>query len=123
MKNIIIVMSDSEGPADNGRMITALKLANSLKEKGADLEIYFDGKGVTWVPKFSERNDNSHKFFTHYGHYFDKISDNIKVCNMCAKRFDVHEKISGLDFPISGEGTDHADYGQLVLDGAAIVTF
>ncbi len=122
-KHILIVMSDSETPTDNGRMITALKMANNLVNKGAEVELYFDGKGVTWVPGFAERNENSAKFITHYGHYFDAVRDRVRVCNMCAKRFDVRERVSALDIPIMGEGHEHADYSEDVLAGATVVTF
>lgn len=122
-KHIIIVMTDNQTPADNGRMITALKMANNLVAKGADVEVVFDGKGVNWVPGFAERNESSHKFINHYGHYFDSLRDKVRVCNMCAKRFDVHEKVSTLNFPILGEGTDHADYSDSVMEGASVMTF
>ena len=122
-KHILIVMSDSETPADNGRMITALKMANNLVNKGAEVELHFDGKGVTWVPGFAERDENSAKSITHYGHYFDSVCDRIRVCNMCAKRFDVREKIASFDIPVLGEGHEHADYSEDVLAGASVVTF
>lgn len=118
MKKIVVgILNPGETAADNGRTIHALKLAKSLKEGGAEVVVAFQGKAVTWLPRFLNRNDDSHPFVKHYGSVFDAVRDEVIACNMCCKRFDVES----IDVPIRGEGREHVDIGRYVLDGWQVI--
>ena len=120
-KVVVAVLNPGESPADNGRTIHALKLAKELKAGGADVELVFEGKAVTWIPRFVNRNDDSHPFVKNYGPVFDEVRDLAKACNMCCRRFDVLEQVQTAGIPIIGEGRDHINIGQYVLDGYQVI--
>ena len=122
-KFLITVLNPGESAADNGRMIHALTFASSCKKSDAEFELIFSGKAVEWVPKFLERNDDSNPFVKHYGYYFDEVISHIKVCNMCCKRFDVHELISQSDVPIVGVEKDHIDLSSYITGGYQFINF
>ena len=120
-KVVVSILNPGEAPADNGRTVHALKLAKALRTGGADVVVLFQGKGVTWLPRFTERNDESHPFVKHYGPVFDDIRPLVKACNMCCKRFDVREQVAAADIPILGEGREHSDVASYLLDGYQVV--
>jgi sulfur relay (sulfurtransferase) complex TusBCD TusD component (DsrE family) len=120
-KVIVGIYNPGESAADNGRTVHALKLAKSLMDGGADVTVVFEGKGVAWLPRFLDRNDDSHPFVKHYGGAFDAVRANVRACNMCCKRFDVREAVEAADVPIDGEGMDHIDIGKYVLDGYQVI--
>ena len=122
MKKVVVaILNPGETPADNGRTIHALKLAKGLKEGAAEIVVIFEGQGVTWIPRFVNRNENSHPFVKHYGHVFDEIKPLVSACNMCCKRFDVLEVVAAAGIPILGEGQDHVDIAKYMLDGYEVV--
>lgn len=122
MQRVVVgILNPGESPADNGRTIHALKLARSLKEAGSEVVVVFEGKGVTWVPRFVDRTEDSHPFVKHYGSVFDDIRPLVKACNMCCKRFDVRDQIEGAGIPIVGEGQEHIDIAHYVLEGYQVI--
>ena len=122
MKKVVVgVFNPGESPADNGRMIHALKLAKGLKDGGADVVVVFEGKAVTWLPRFIDRNDDSHPFVKNYGSVFDDVRAISKACNMCCKRFDAAEAVAASDIPVEGEGKEHIDIAKYVLDGYDVI--
>ena len=122
-KVIIGIFNPGESPADNGRTIHALKLAKSLKDAGAEVLVVFEGQGVRWIPRFVNRDENSHPFVRHYGDAFDAIRDCVKACNMCTIRFDAREAILNADIPVVGEGREHIDIAPYVLEGWQVINF
>ncbi len=122
MKKVVIgVFNPGESPADNGRMIHALKLATDLKTAGAEVILMFEGKAVTWIPRLSDRNDDSHPFVKAYGGLFDDLVAISQACNMCCKRFDATDGVKAAKVSIIGEGSEHADIASLVLDGYQVI--
>lgn len=122
MKKVIVgVFNPGESPADNGRMVHALQLAAKLDEAGADVVLMFEGKAVQWISRFVNRNDESHPFDKNYGPVFDRLRSRVRACNMCCKRFDQTEAVTAAEIPILGEGRDHVDIAQYVLDGYAVI--
>ncbi len=120
-KVVVAILNPGEAPADNGRTIHALKLASKLKAAGAEVAVVFEGKGVSWLPRFVDRGEDSHPFVKHYGHVFDDVRDKVVACNMCCIRFDTTEAVSAADIPIHGEGKEHIDIAQYVIDGYQVI--
>ncbi len=118
---VVGVFNPGESPADNGRMIHALQLAKTLMDRGAQVELVFEGKAVTWLPRLTTRTDDSHPFDKHYGPVFDEVRHLAKACNMCCKRFDVTDAVAAAEIPIIGENRDHIDIAQYVLDGYQVI--
>ncbi len=120
-KIIVGVFNPGESPADNGRMIHALKLARRLRAEGAQVELIFEGKGVQWLPRLTHRTEDSHPFDKHYGSVFDDVRDLVKACNMCCIRFDALDAVREAGIEILGEGQEHVDIAQYVLDGYQVI--
>jgi len=120
-KVVVSILNPGEAAEHNGQTIHALKLASKLKAAGADVVVVFEGKGVSWLPRFLDRSDDSHPFVKHYGYVFDEVRDAVVACNMCAIRFDLRDSIAAADIPIKGEGKDHIDIAQYVLDGYQVI--
>ncbi|MCH9680581.1 MAG: DsrE family protein [Deltaproteobacteria bacterium] len=120
-KVIVGVLNPGESPADNGRMVHALQLAKRLVDSGAEVEVVFEGKAVTWLPRLTQRTEDSHPFDKHYGPVFDSIRHRVRACNMCCKRFDATEAVAAADIPIVGQGQDHIDIARYVLEGYQVI--
>jgi len=120
-KVIVGIQNPGEAAYHNGQTIHALKLAKKLKEAGAEVNVVFQAKGVTWIPRFANRSEESHPFVKNYGDVFDAVQDRILACNMCCIRFDVREPVDAAGIPIIGEGREHIDIAQYVLDGYQII--
>ena len=120
-KTIVAILNPGESPADNGRTIHALKLARGLKQAGADVKVIFEGQGVSWIRRFTARDEDSHPFVKHYGSVFDDVRDITSACNMCCKRFDAEEHVRSAEIPILGEGQEHVDIAAFVLDGYQVI--
>jgi hypothetical protein len=120
-KVVVAILNPGESPADNGRTIHALKLAKGLKDAGAELVVVFEGKGVTWLPRFLNQGEDSHPFVKHYGGIFDEIRPFVRACNMCCKRFNVLEQVQESDIPVDGEGSEHIDIAHYVLNGYQVI--
>ncbi len=120
-KVVIGVFNPGESPADNGRMVHALQLAAKLDQAGADIVLMFEGQAVKWIGRFVNRTEESHPFEKNYGPVFDALRSKVRACNMCCKRFDQSEIVAGAGIPILGEGRDHVDIAQYVLDGYQVI--
>ncbi|MEM7152657.1 MAG: DsrE family protein [Myxococcota bacterium] len=120
-KIVVGVFNPGESAADNGRMVHALKLAKGLIDAGAEVELVFEGKAVTWLPRLTNRTEDSHPFDKHYGPVFDAVRSRVRACNMCCKRFDVYDAVRAAEIPIVGEGKDHIDIAAYVLDGYQVI--
>ena len=121
-KVLVEILNPGQAPEDNGRTVHALKLAAGLKAAGAEVCVVFAGKGVTWVPRFLDRTEDSHPFVKRYGPVFDEVRDVVHACNMCCKRFDVTAAVDRGNIPIEGTGDQHIDIAAYVLKGYQIVT-
>ena len=120
-KVVVAILNPGKAPADNGRTIHALKLAKGLKEAGAEVVLVFEGEGVSWLPRFLNRGEDSHPFVKNYGSVFDEVRPLVRACNMCCKRFNVYEQVQAAGIPIDGEGRDHIDIARYVIDGYQVI--
>lgn len=122
-KFVVSILNPGKEPADNGRTIHALKLAKELKDGGAEVIVLFNGEGVSWIDRFANRNEDSHKFVKHYGYAFDAVRDLVRACNMCCKRFEAIDAVKAASVPIEGDGEDHINLGKLALEGYQIINY
>ena len=120
---LVTILNPGKDPADNGRTISALKLAQGLAERGAPVMLFFCGEGVRWIDRFVSRTDDSHPFVRNYGPVFDGLRAHVHACNMCCRRFDQLEAVQGAGIPVHAEGREHADLAPYVLDGAQVINF
>lgn len=124
MKKVIVsIINPGESPADNGRTIHALQLAKGLQKGGAEVLLMFEGKGVTWIERLTNRTEDSHPFVKHYGPVFDEVRGLARACNMCCIRFDATEAVKAAGIPILGVDREHIDTASYVLDGWQLVTY
>ena len=122
-KVVVGINNPGSSPADNGRTIHALKLAEKLSSEGAEVVVHFHGEGVKWIDRFVRRTEDSHPFVKNYGGVFDAVRSHVHACNMCCKRFDQTEWVEAAEVPILGEGHDHTDEARWVLDGYQILNY
>lgn len=122
-KVIVNILNPGEAPEHNGQTVHALYMAKNLHDAGATVEVIFQGKGVTWLPRFITRNDESHPFVKHYGEVFDAVRPFVRACNACCKRFDVLEAVQGAEIPILGEGQGHADVASYLVAGYQVLNY
>jgi sulfur relay (sulfurtransferase) complex TusBCD TusD component (DsrE family) len=120
-KFIVSIINPGAAPADNGRTIHALKLAQELSEGGAQVRLLFQGEGVRWIQRFVDRDDDSHPFVKNYGPAFDAVRHLARACNMCCKRFDSLEAAKRAEVPVDGVEREHAELGSLLLDGWQLI--
>lgn len=122
-KVILNILNPGATAADNGRTITALKLAENLVNAGAEVKVAFQGEGVKWIGRFHARTDESHPFVRNYGGTFDGLHAHVETCNMCCKRFDSTEAAQAAGVPIHGDGNAHWDMAGLLLADWQILNF
>lgn len=122
-KVVINILNPGEAPEHNGQTVHALYMAKNLHEAGAKVEVIFQGKGVTWLPRFTARSEESHPFVKHYGEVFDAVRPLVRACTMCCKRFDAVEAVQSAEIPMLGEGTGHANVASFVLDGYQVLNY
>ena len=129
MKIAIVILTDSERPIDNGRMVHALHLARDARAAGGQVRWHFCGRGVSWLPKLApaaRSAEDAHPFLKRYGGLFEGFEfgeGGAHVCNFCCKRFNVHEQVTELGYTIVGEGPDHMPLVHLFQDGWQVATF
>lgn len=113
----VVVLAGTEAHSDLARVLNALALTKEAKEAGDEVELVFDGAGVSWIP---ELNDPEHKLHKVFKAVHDRVAG---ACEFCAGAFDVKEGVreAGISFLSEYEG--HPSLRQRVADGYQIVTF
>ncbi len=122
-KVVINILNPGEAPEHNGQTIHALYMAKNLHQGGAEVKVVFQGKGVSWISRFANRNEESHPFVKHYGEVFDAVRPLVHACNMCCIRFDATEAVEKAEIPILGEGKSHANIASYLLDGYQVLNY
>lgn len=119
-KVALIVFADTETGSDRGRVVHALETAYEFQAANDEVQLFFDGAGVKWVPKFAHPQGD---FAEYHGHTFEAVKDNIGgVCSFCAGVFGVKEEIEALNIPLLG-GAGHQSIQALVAQGYQVITF
>jgi len=121
-RHAIIVMAPEETPEGRGRILHAFATARDLAAAGADVEIYFDGIGVTCLTAFHARDN---RFTENYGPLFDAIRPLIAgACDFCThRRFDATAGAAAFGIATAGGIDEHHSLASLLLDGRHVHTF
>ena len=121
-QHIIVVLSPEDTPEGRGRILHALVTAQGLAEAGEEVEVHFDGIGVTVLTAFMERDN---RFTENYGPLFDSIRPLIAgACDFCTRRrFEASEAAAAFDVPMLGGEDKHHSLASLLAAGASVTTF
>ncbi|MCL4529097.1 MAG: hypothetical protein M1282_06765 [Chloroflexi bacterium] len=117
-KVALVVFAESEGShSDLARVVNTLEVAKEFKDGGDEVEIIFDGAGVTSAVALADPENKRHRL---YGAVQDKVSG---VCAFCAKAFGVYEKAQALNIPLLDEHNKHPSLRTRVNKGYQVITF
>jgi len=117
LKAAVVLLADTEGLGNMGRMANALSAVQEFKGAGDDVRLIFDGAGVKWI---GELSDADHKYHDHFESVRDKIEG---VCKYCANAFQVTEQIESNGVPFADEFNGHPSFRSLVSEGYQVITF
>ncbi|MDZ7843557.1 MAG: hypothetical protein U5K99_01945 [Anaerolineales bacterium] len=113
----VVIFAEMESQGDRARVVKALQTAREFKEAGDDVEIIFDGGGVTSAVAVANPED---QMCSLYAHVEDKVSG---VCRYCSKVFDVYDQAEELGLPFLAEYHQHPSLRIRVVDGYQVITF
>lgn len=124
MKSAVIVLSDpkSGGEEALGRLFNALAATYDFKQRGDDVQLYFQGAGTRWTGEVVKEDHPAHELY-------EAVKDNVAgVSCGCADVFGARETAEQNGFDLitdnSVPGTSGLpSIGQLVADGYQVVTF
>ncbi len=117
-KVALVVFAESEGShSDLARVVNALEVAKEFKEGGDEVELIFDGGGVTSAVAFANPKNKRHRA---YAAVQDKVGG---VCAFCAKAFGVYEQAQALGIPLLEEFEKHPSLRSRVSNGYQVITF
>jgi len=119
-KYAIVILSDITNGSEEslGKALNALVLANDLDQKGAEVQIFFQGAGT--------RSVNALENSTHPGHgLYASIKNKVKgASKACANVFKANVTtvplLSEFDIPGIGGATSLAKY---MLEGYSVISF
>lgn len=113
----VVILADSETHGDMGRVANALALTKEAKEAGDEVELVFDGAGVTWVPALT---DPDHEMHPMYASIEDRVAG---ACEFCANAFHVKDEVKATDVAFLSEFEGHPSLRTRIDEGYQIVTF
>lgn len=113
----VVVLAGTEQHSDLGRLLNALELTKEAKEAGDEVELVFDGAGVSWIPELENPDHKLHKV---YNAVKDRVSG---ACEFCAQAFEVKEPVRQSGIALLGEYEGHPSLRTRVAEGYEVVTF
>lgn len=113
----VVVLAGTESHADMGRVTNALSLVKEAKEAGDEVELVFDGAGVTWGPELAAPEHDLHGL---YSAVEDRVSG---ACEFCAGAFGVREEVRDVGIAFLSEFEGHPSLRKRVGEGYEVVTF
>ncbi len=113
----VVVLAGTEAHSDLARVLNALELVKEAKEAGDEVELVFDGAGVTWIPELASEEHKLHGVFTAVK---DKISG---ACEFCVNAFDVKEEVRDAGIAFLSEYEGHPSLRRRIAQGYSLVTF
>jgi hypothetical protein len=116
-KIAIVIMTDTETPADSARTANALTTAYEFKEAGEEVTVVFTGAGTKWVGELSDPDHRLHRAF-------DLVRDKVAgACKACAVSFGVREEVQASGVPLLTEYKGHQSLRRLVGEGFQVISF
>lgn len=117
MKVAIVLLAGAEGHESMGRMANALTAVKEFKDAGDDVQLIFDGAGVTWVQELAKPEHRYHKLY-------QELNGQITgVCEYCSKAFGVTEAVQNQALPYANEHKGHPSFRRLVQEGYSVLNF
>jgi len=116
-KAAIIVLADTEGLGNLGRVVNAMMSVTEFMEAGDEVALVFDGAGVKWVGALDDKDHPYHDLWF-------KVKDKVRgACSYCADAFKVADAVKAADIPLTDDYKGHPSLRQFVSDGYAVITF
>ncbi len=113
----VVLLAGTELHSDLARALNALALVKEAKEAGDDVELVFDGAGVSWIP---ELNDPEHKLHKVFLAVKDRVAG---ACEFCVGAFEVTDEVRAAEIPFLSEFEGHPSLRTRIAEGYEIVTF
>jgi hypothetical protein len=116
-KATIVVLSEMNDHGDTARVVTALKTVKDFRRAGDEVELIFDGGGVTAAVMLADPTNRLH-------HLYSEVEDRVSgVCRYCANAFHVSEQAEKEKLPMLAEFDQHPSLRKRVQDGYEVITF
>ena len=121
-RHAIVVLSPEDTPEGRGRILHAFTTARDVAASGAEVEIYFDGIGVTCLTAFRAQDN---QFTQNYAGLFHEIRPLIAgACDFCARRrFGAGDAAAALDVKFLGGTDQHHSLAASLLGEMNVITF
>ncbi|TVP60495.1 MAG: hypothetical protein EA351_00595 [Gemmatimonadales bacterium] len=113
----VVILAGTEQHSDLARVLNGIGLVQEAKEAGDDVELIFDGAGVSWIPELNDPDHKLHKMF-------ESVKDRVAgACEFCCGAFDVKDEVREAGIPFLSEYQGHPSLRKRVAEGYEIVTF
>lgn len=113
----VVVLAGTELHSDLARVLNALALTKEAKQAGDEVELVFDGAGVSWIPELHDPEHKLHKVF-------EAVKDKVAgACEFCAGAFDVKDGVREAGIAFLSEFEGHPSLRQRVDEGFEVITF
>ncbi len=117
MKTAFIILADTQGTGNLGRVVNALKMAKEMHEKGAEVRIIFDGAGTKWVGQLASSKHEYHPLWSQIR------SDIAGACSYCSQAFKVEQQVRKAGIALIDEHEGHPSLHKLLTAGFTVLTF
>jgi hypothetical protein len=116
-KAAIVVFAEAEEHSDTARVVNALETVKEFKDAGDEVELIFDGGGVTSAVALADPEHRLHRLYS-------KVEDRVSgVCRYCARAFGVSEQAERLGIPFLAEYDQHPSLRTRVAGGYQVIAF
>jgi hypothetical protein len=113
----VVVLAGTDLHSDLARVLNALSLTVEAAEAGDEVELIFDGAGVSWIPELADPDHKLHKMF-------ESVKDQIAgACEFCSGAFEVKDEVRSAGISFLSEFQGHPSLRRRVAEGYEIVTF
>lgn len=116
-KATIVVFAEMGEHADKARVVNALETVKEFKESGDEVELIFDGGGVTSAVELADPDNPLHRL---YSLVEDKVGG---VCRYCSRAFGVYDQAEKLGIPLLAEYDQHPSLRNRVTNGYEVIPF
>ncbi len=113
----IVLLAGTEQHSDLARVLNALELVRECQAAGDQVELIFDGAGVSWIPLLADPEHKLHKVFV-------SVRESIAgACEFCSGAFDVKEDVRAAGVPFLSEFEGHPSLRKRISEGFQVITF
>jgi hypothetical protein len=110
-KTSIVVFAEMKYHGDMARVVNALETVKEFKDAGDEVELIYNGGGVTSAVEMADPNSKLHRL---YSQVEDKMSG---VRRYCSRAIDVYDKVEKLGIPFLAEYDQHPSIHRRLADG------